>query len=68
MPYRVEMFTISTGIFGRVKTEKLLTEMRDKLNALEKAGYEIVSVIQLHSDSNDFNYEIISKKPPQPEE
>ena len=45
-----------------------LKKMRDKLNALEKAGYEIVSVIQLHSDSNDFNYEIISKKPPQPEE
>ena len=69
MGYRVEIFTIETSLFGKITKEKLCRQLVDKLNDLEAKGYEVISVFHLpNANNNNYEYQIISKKPPQPEE
>ena len=62
MGYRVEIFTIQTGIFGTVKSKKMVQLLAEKLNDLDEKGYEVISVVPLLNKSKDFEYQIISKK------
>ena len=62
MGYRVEIVTIESNIFGKIKYQKLAEGLLKVLNDLDSRGYDVISVIQLGSDSKDFDYQIISKK------
>lgn len=58
MKYFVESFTVVTSIFG-VTPEKLDKQLAAELNRLSSKGYDIVSVFELNSGSDNFDFKIV---------
>lgn len=61
MEYYVKSFTVVTGLLG-VAPEKLDKQLAAELNRLSAKGYEIVSVFELDSGSDNFDFKIVYRK------
>ena len=59
--YKVETFEIKSGLFG-VTIAKMDAQLADFINAQEAAGWELVSMNEIASESKNFQYKLAFRK------
>ena len=59
--YKVETYEIKTGIFG-ASIAKSDAQLGEFLNAQYAAGWELVAMSEMNSDSKNFQYKLVFKK------
>ena len=59
--YKVITYEVKTGFLG-TNTAKCDQQMESFLNEQEKAGWQLVSISEMNTDSRSFVYKMVFKK------
>ena len=59
--YKVDLYIMKSGLFG-TKMREENAALAEFLNLQEKNGWHLVSMCQLQSNSNDFQFQLVFRK------